>query len=61
MKTSVMISPDLLDDLGLLRVLEACQCRSPQGNNLKNTAHLYTNTSRGVLQEELNAIDRLLS
>ena len=60
MKTSVMISPDLLDDLGLLRVLEACQCRSPQGNNLKNTAHLYTNTSRGVLQEELNAIDRLL-
>lgn len=60
MKTSVMISPDLLDDLGLLRVLEACQCRSPQGNNLKNIAHLYTNTSRGVLQEELNAIDRLL-
>ena len=60
MKTSVMISPDLLDDLGLLRVLEACQCRSPQGNNLKNTARLYTNTSRGVLQEELNAVDRLL-
>ncbi len=61
MKTSVIISPELLDELGLLKVLDACQCRSPQGNSLKNTLHLYTNCSRNALQEELSAIDRLLA
>mgnify|MGYP001158980982 FL=1 len=57
----VIISPELLDDLGLLQVLDACQCRSPQGNILKNAAYLYTPISRDSLQEELSAIDRLLS
>lgn len=61
MKTSVIISPELLDELGLLRVLEACQCRSPQGNALKNGVHLYLNSSRDALQAELSAIDRLLA
>ena len=60
MKTSVMISPELFEDLGLHKVLEACQCRSPQGNTLKNTLQFFTNTSRDALQEELSAIDRLL-
>lgn len=61
MKSSVIISPELLDEIGLLRVLDACQCRSPQGNHLKHSALLYTNQSRDALQEELNAIDRLLT
>ena len=61
MKNSVIISPELLDELGLLRVLDACQCRSPQGNMLKNAVLLYTNNSRDALQEELSAIDRLLA
>lgn len=55
------MSPELLDELGLLRVLEACQCRSPQGNNLKNAVRLYPNSSRDALQAELSAIDRLLA
>ena len=61
MKNSVIISPELLDELGLLKVLDACQCRSPQGNNLKNSVHLYTNSSRTALHEELSAIDRLVT
>jgi len=61
MISSVIISPELLDDLGLLKVLDACQCRSPQGNVLKNAFHLYTPITRDSLQEELSAIDRLLS
>ena len=61
MKSSVIISQELLDELGLLRILEACQCRSPQGNVLKNSVLLYTNVSRDALQQELSAIDRLLT
>jgi len=60
MHTSVIISPELLDDLGLHKVLEACRCRSPQGNTLKNALQLFTNESREALREELGAIDRLL-
>ena len=56
----VIISPELLDDLGLLKVLDACQCRSPQGNILKNAVPLYMPNARDALQEELSAIDRLL-
>lgn len=61
MKSAVIISPELLEELGLLRILDACQCRSPQGNILKNSVLLYTNNSRNALQEELSAIDRLLA
>jgi len=61
MKFSVIISPEVLEELGLLNVLDACQCRSPQGNTLKNSVMLYTNKNKVALQEELSAIDRLLS
>ena len=60
MKSSVIVSPELLDELGLLRILDACQCRSPQGNILKNSVTFYTNNSRNSLQEELITIDKLL-
>lgn len=60
MQTSVMISPELLDDLGLRKVLEACRCRSPQGNKLKKSLQFFIKDSRDSLQEELRAIDRLL-
>ena len=60
MQTSIIISPELLDDLGLLKVLEECRCRTPQGNKLKNDLQLFTNASRDALWEELNALDRLL-
>lgn len=60
MKSSVSISPELLNEVGLLQVLDACQCRSPQGNHLKNSVHLYPSTSKERLQEELSAINRLM-
>ncbi len=60
MQTSVMISSELLDELGLLKVLEACRCRTPQGNKLKNSLQFFTNESRDALREELGAINRLL-
>jgi len=60
MQTSVIISPELLDDLGLHKVLEACRCRSPQGNKLKNSLPFFSKDSRDSLQEELHAIHRLL-
>lgn len=59
MKSSVSISPELLNEVGLLQVLDACQCRSPQGNHLKNSVHFYTSHYRERLQEELSAINRL--
>ena len=59
MQTSVIISPELLDDLGLLKVLETCRCRTPQGNKLKNSLQLFSNDSRDTLREELGAIDQL--
>lgn len=59
MQSSVIISPELMDDLGLLKVLEACRCRSPQGNRLKISLRLFTKDSRDVLNEELNAVNRL--
>ena len=61
MKSSVIITRDLLDEVGLLHILDACQCRSPQGNALKNSAMMYTKQSREALQDELAAIGRLLT
>jgi len=60
MQTSVITSPEFLDDLGLQKVLEACRCRSPQGTQLKNRLQFFSNDSRDALQEELDAIGRLI-
>jgi len=60
MQTSVIISPEFFDDLGLQKVLEACRCRSPQGTQLKNRLQFFSNDSRDALQEELDAIGRLI-
>ena len=59
MRSSVMITPDLLHQVGLPDVLEACHCRSPQGSRLKKAARFYDNHARDELTEELTAIGRI--
>ncbi|HOF27955.1 MAG TPA: hypothetical protein PLY06_01215 [Anaerolineaceae bacterium] len=60
MSPSIIISPQLLEDLGLLKVMEACHCRSPQGNKLKQSVQFFGNADRQALDEELTGIQRLL-
>lgn len=60
MKDSVMISPDLLIEIGLPDVLEACHCRTAQGNRLKNETRFYGKDAKLELEPELDAIERLL-
>ncbi len=59
MHTSVMITSELLHQVGLPAVLEACHCRTPQGSRLKNTLRFYDNSAKEELTQELAAIDRL--
>ena len=59
MLTSVMISSELLHQLGLPAVLEACHCRTPQGSQMKNSVRFYDDETRAELAQELAAIDRL--
>lgn len=59
MHSSVMITSDLLQQVGLPAVLEACHCRTPQGSRLKNAVRFYNDQSREELEKELAAISRL--
>ena len=59
MLSSVMITPELLNQVGLPDVLEACHCRSPQGNRLKRAIHFYSNSTREELTKEFTAINQL--
>ena len=59
MKTSVMISQELLNQVGLPEVLQACQCRTPQGKRLKNSIRFFTKASQVELREELTTIAQL--
>ena len=59
MKSSVMISQEYVKQIGLTEVFEACHCRTPQGNRLKNSRKFYTPEMRDDLQEELDSIERL--
>lgn len=59
MHSSVMITSDLLNQIGLPSVLEACHCRTPQGSRLKNTVRYYGTASRKELEQELNAVSQL--
>ena len=60
MKTSVMISQDLLNQVGLPEVLQSCHCRTSQGKRLKNSTRFFTNESRDDFLEEITAIARLV-
>ena len=59
MHSSVMITSELLQQIGLPAVLEACHCRTPQGSRLKNTARFYNDQSRDDLEQELTAVRRI--
>ena len=59
MKTSVMISQELLNQVGLPEVLQACQCRTPQGKRLKDSTRFFTRASQAELLEELTTIAQL--
>lgn len=59
MHSSVMIASELLHQVGLPAVLEACHCRTPQGSRLKNAVRFYNDQSRVDLEQELAAVDRL--
>lgn len=59
MHSSVMITSELLHQVGLPAVLEACHCRTPQGSRLKNAVRFYNEQSRGDLDQELLAINQL--
>ena len=59
MHSSVMITPDLLEQVGLPLVLEACHCRTPQGSRLKKSVRFYDQNSKEELIQELTAIDQL--
>lgn len=59
MHSSVMITSELLQQVGLPAVLEACHCRTPQGSHLKNALRYYDNNARCDLEQELSAINRL--
>lgn len=61
MKTQVMVSQEVLKQIGLPAVLEACVCRTPQGRRLKNSTKFYTPSEREALREELSAINALKS
>jgi len=61
MHSSVMITSELLNQVGLPAVLEACHCRTPQGSQLKNAVRFYDNATRSDLEQELEAISRLTS
>ena len=56
MHSSVMITSELLDQVGLPAVLEACHCRTPQGSRMKNTVRFYGYDSSKDLEQELDAI-----
>ncbi len=60
MHSSVMITSELLHQVGLPAVLEACHCRTPQGSRLKNKVRFFDNQSRADLEQELAAISRLV-
>ena len=60
MKTSVMISKELLNQVGLPEVMQSCHCRTPQGKRLKNAARFFTNSSRDEFVAEITAIARLV-
>lgn len=56
MHSSVMITPELLQQVGLPSVLEACHCRTPQGRRIKKAVRFYDDQSRVDLEQELAAI-----
>jgi ATP-dependent helicase YprA (DUF1998 family) len=56
MHSSVMITQELLQQVGLPSVLEACHCRTPQGRRIKKAVRFYDDQSRVDLEQELAAI-----
>ena len=59
MKTHVMISQELLKQIGVTALTEACNCRTPQGRRLKNALVYYPPSRINELQKEFQAIDNL--
>ncbi|NLE83003.1 MAG: hypothetical protein GX603_00630 [Chloroflexi bacterium] len=59
MQSSVMITSELLQQVGLPAVLEATHCRTPQGSRLKNAARVYGVHNRRELEQELEAVGNL--
>lgn len=57
---SLFISREEESKSGIREILDACQCRSPQGIRLRNQRKIYRPNERQVLQDELNAIAGLI-
>ena len=57
---SLFISREEESKSGIREILNACQCRSPQGIRLRNQRKIYRPDERQTLQKELNAIAALL-
>jgi len=60
MQSSVMITSELLQQVGLPAVLEATHCRTPQGSRQKNAARVYGIDNKADLEQELEAVDNLV-
>ena len=57
---SLFISREEESKSGIREVLDACQCRSPQGVRLRNQRKIYRPNERQALQNELDAIAGLI-
>ena len=57
---SLFISREEESKSGIREILDACQCRSPQGIRLRNQRKIYRPNERQVLQNELDAIAGLI-
>jgi DNA mismatch repair protein MutS2 len=47
--------------IGLDEIIAQCRCRSPQGHRLKANHHFYAPAEKNRLQEEFDAIERLMA
>lgn len=59
MHAHVMITSDLLHQIGLPALLDACVCLTPQGKRLKNEVRFFDPDARHALERELSAVYRL--
>jgi len=57
---SLFISREEESKSGIREILDACQCRSPQGVRLRNQRKIYRPNERQALQNELDAIAGLI-
>ncbi len=59
MQSRVMITSELLNQLGFPAILEACHCRTPQGSRFKASVHFFGPENKFELEREVAAVNRL--